>query len=77
MEAWAAAPQAVLDERAFYAQKKAERRAEKVGIHARNQSIEAQEAGTLTIDDNDERWTDLFLIKPSESSGSDFDFSDF
>ncbi|XP_051216292.1 uncharacterized protein [Lolium perenne] len=56
MEAWAAAfPKDVLDERAFFAQKKAEHRAEKEGIHARKRFIEAQEAGMATIDKNDER----------------------
>jgi hypothetical protein len=40
MEAWVAAfPQAVIDERAFYAQKKAERRVEKEDIHTRKRFI--------------------------------------
>ncbi|KAM0823783.1 hypothetical protein ACQ4PT_070637 [Festuca glaucescens] len=78
MEARAAAfPQDVLDERAFYAQKKAERRAAKEAIRARKRFIEAQEVGPTTIDENDERWADLVLTEPSESSGSNFDFSDF
>jgi hypothetical protein len=69
MEAWAAAfPQDVLDQRSFYAQKNAERRAEKEGIRARKRFIEAQEACPTTIDENDERWTDLVLTELSESS---------
>jgi hypothetical protein len=40
MEAWVAAfPQDVIDERAFYAQKKAERRVEKEDIHTRKRFI--------------------------------------
>jgi hypothetical protein len=39
--------------------------------------IEAPEAGLMIIDETDECWADLVLTEPSESSGSDFDFSNF
>jgi hypothetical protein len=62
LEAWAAAfPQDVLDERAFYAQKKAKRRAEKDGIRVRKRFIEMHEAGPSTIDDNNDRWDGYVL----------------
>jgi hypothetical protein len=51
--------------------------AETEGIRARKRFIEAQEAGPMTIDENDGHWADLVLTEPLQSSGSDFDFSDF
>ncbi|XP_071676640.1 uncharacterized protein [Lolium perenne] len=80
MKATAAAfPQDVLDERAFYAQKNTKRMMEKENerIHARKRFIKAQEAGQTTIDEKDERWADLVLTKLSESTGTDYEFSDF
>jgi hypothetical protein len=78
MEAWVAAfPLDVMDERAFVAQKKAERRAKKEGIRVRKRFVEAREASPKTIDEKDEHWADLVLTDPLESSGSDFNFSNF
>jgi hypothetical protein len=68
-------PQDVVDQHAFYAQKKAKHRAEKDDMRARKRFIEVQEAGPSTIDDNDERWMDMFLSEPLESSELDYDFS--
>jgi hypothetical protein len=73
MEAWAAVfPQDVLDECAFYAQKKSGRKAEKDGIRAPKRFIEAQEAGPSMIDDDD-HWLDMFLSEPWEWAESDYD----
>jgi hypothetical protein len=58
-----------LGQSAFDQQKKAERRAEKEAIRARKPFIEAWEAGPTTIGRNNERWADLVLTEPSESSG--------
>ncbi|XP_051221120.2 uncharacterized protein [Lolium perenne] len=55
MEAWAAAfPRDILDERAFYEQKKADRRAEKEAIRAGKPFIEVREVGPTTIDGNND-----------------------
>jgi hypothetical protein len=55
MEAWAAAfPQDILDERAFYEQKKADRRAEKEAIRAGKPFIEVREVGPTTIGGNND-----------------------
>ena len=84
MEAWAAAfPQDVLDEQAFFAQKKEEHRAaraarnaEKAKLRAAKRFIDAQYTGSQTIHDDDERWVDLTIIEPSadeESTDSEID----
>jgi hypothetical protein len=64
MEVWAPAfSQDVLDERVFYAQKKAECRAEKEGIHVRKRFIEAQEAGQPVDDRRQRRPLDGFVLE--------------
>jgi hypothetical protein len=64
MEVWAPAfSQDVLDERVFYAQKKAECRAEKEGIHVRKRFIEAQEAGQPVDDRRQRRPLDGYVLE--------------
>jgi hypothetical protein len=61
MEAWRKNfPQDVADEMHFYAEKKAQREAEKAAKKARKAFIMAQLEGETTISDDDPRWDDLW-----------------
>jgi hypothetical protein len=60
-------PQDVDDELQFFAQRAAERKAEKEDKARRKAFIKAQRAGPTTISDNDDRWLDELLTTDKES----------